>query len=457
MRHATSVVMLGSLVLALMGCSDPAEDCSPATLTSALAAAEAGSVVSVGACRIVGRFTVGAGVTLRGTGAGSIIASPGTAIELAGDGAAVEDLTIEHGSGHGIVAVSTGSIAIRRVEVDGTLGRAGIGIDGPSSVVMEDVSVTGPVTRANAASVPALPSATDTVLYGIVLEGVTDARLTRVSASGCGKAGVVSRNTTLTWTGGDVGNNLGIGVWIDAGDATVTDLTVHDTLRGFRGGPTWGFIARGGANVDTNGLTVTGSQAGFGLAQEGGTATHSGLISEQHQYGAVLAQHTDSFALTGASDIRDNEFAGVIAVEAGGLIVEDTVVTTTASAAVLLGDWGNISVGDGIQVVRPTAGTSLRRISVDANARAGILFDLGGGDTSSIALADVSSASAGAAYGCLAQNGTLLAGWDSGLVRTGTALANDAAFSGVLDAVGIVGPLDMPSPTEIAGIVGPLD
>jgi hypothetical protein len=457
MRYATSIVMLGWLVLALVGCADPAADCSSATLTSALAAAAPGSVVSVGACRMVGRFTVGAGVTLRGTGPGSVIASAGTAVELAGDGAAVEDLTIEHGSGHGIVAISTGSVAIRRVEVDGTLGRAGIGIDGPSSVVMEDVTVTGPVTRANATSVPALPTATDTVLFGIILDGVTDAQFTRVSASGFGKAGVVSRDTTLHWTGGDVGNNLGIGVWVDAGSATVTDVTIHDSLRGFRGGPTWGFIARGGANIDTNGLTVAGSQAGFGVAQEGGTATHSGLISEQHQYGAVLAQRTTSFSLTGASDIRDNEFAGVIAVEADGLIVEDTVVTTTTSAPVMLADWGSINVGDGIQVVRPTAGTTLRRITVDANARAGILFDLGGGDTTSLALTDVASTSTGTAYGCLAQNGTLLAGWDSGLVRSGAALVNDPAFSGLLDAVGIVGPSDMPAPADIAGIVGPSD
>lgn len=457
MRPAGLVILFVPAFLASAACSEPAVDCSTATLTSALAAAAPGDVVSVGLCRIQGRFTVGAGVTLRGEGSGSILASAGTAVELAGDGATLEDLVIEHGSGHGVVALGAGSVTIRRVEVDGTLGRAGIGIDGPSSVVMEDVTVTGPVTRGNAASVPAVPAATDTVLYGVLLDGVADARLTRVLASGFGKAGVVSRNTTLTWSGGDVGDNLGIGVWIDAGNATVTDVTVHDTLRGFRGGPTWGFIARGGANVDTNGLMVRGSEAGFGVAQEGGTATHSGLISEQHQYGAVLAQRTSSFVLTGASDIRDNEFAGVIAVEAGGLMIEDTVVTTTASAPVLLADWGSINVGDGIQIVRPTAGTTLRAVSVDANARAGILFDLGGGDTTSVALTDVSSTSAGAAYGCLAQNGTLLAGWDSGLTRAGTALVNDAAFSGLLDAVGIIGPTDMPAPGDLVGIIGPTD
>ena len=450
-------VLVGSLGIAVGACGDAPGICSSGELTAALAAAAPGDVVEIGACRVEGRFTVGAGVTLRGVGPESILASAGTAIELAGDGATLDALRIEHGGGHGIVAMAAGAIAIRHVAVDGTLGRAAIGIDGPSSVLLQDVTVGGPVTREAAGSVPADATATDTLLYGIVLVGVDDARFERVSVSGFGEAGVVSMDSALSWTGGDVGNNLGIGVWVNAGQATLRDLTIHDTLRGFRMTPTYGLIGRAGADVQTMGLTVSGSHAGFGLVQEGGTARHTGLISEHHDYGAVLAQRTTTFELTGASEIRDNNFAGMIAVEAGGLTVEDTAVTTTSSMSHVFGDWGSVIVGDGIQLVHPMAGTQLRRVSVDANERAGILLDLAGGDASSVTLTEVSANSAGAGLGCVAQNGSIVAGWDSGLVRSGAALANDPGFTGHLDSVGIIGPSDLPLSTDLAGIIGPSD
>ncbi len=68
----------------------------------------------------------------------------------------------------------------------------------------------------------------------------------------------------------------------------------------------------------------------------------------------------------------------------------------------------------------------------------------------------------GAEYGAIAQHGTVPAMWDASVTRSATLAVNDAAFSGVLDTVGIVGPSDLPAVTAVltsglVGIVGPSD
>src|SRR6185295_4624876 len=100
----------------MASCGGGGPICDGAALTSALASAAPGSTVNVGACRVMGRFSIPAGVTLHGQGTMlSTIASSGTALVVEGDGVTIEGLSIENGTGHGIVAVSHDHVTVTDV------------------------------------------------------------------------------------------------------------------------------------------------------------------------------------------------------------------------------------------------------------------------------------------------------------------------------------------------------
>jgi hypothetical protein len=88
-------------------------------------------------------------------------------------------------------------------------------------------------------------------------------------------------------------------------------------------------------------------------------------------------------------------------------------------------------------------------VTLTNNGRVGLLVDLGGTGT----VLDVGAVvvdAPGAAYGAIAQNGTVPAGWDAMVDRRGATLANDATFTGALDVAGAVGPSCLPDPSELA-------
>lgn len=459
MRYAAAMrcLLASALVaLTLTACAS-GPNCADGSLAASLAAASRGQTVELGACSVSGSFTVPAGVTLRGQGAASsrIVAS-GLGVVL-GAGASVTGLRIDHGAGHGIVAVSVDSVSVRDVEVHSTLGRAALGFADVGSVTLANVVATGPVADEAAAQLlPAHPSATDTCLYGVVLQRVTSATLTNVSASGFGAGGVVSSDSTLTWTGGTLAGNLTIGAWIDAGAATVTDVTIDGTLRGFGLAPPYGLAIGRGANVHTDGLAVTDTHQGFGILQDTSDAVHMGMLCSGHDGGGVVVQRSASMTIGGGSMIVDNSFAGVVAIEASGVTIESTMVAHTALAARLLTSWGGAMIGDGIQLVHPAATTTLTDVALVGSGRVGLLADLGGGDAALVDATNVSTSET-AMFGCVMQNGTGIATASGGLcARDATALAADLA-PGALDVVGIVMPTEIPATGALNGIVMPTE
>lgn len=430
--------------------------CSASELEAALRDAPAGGTVTVGACRIEGRFTVARGVTLEGQGPlQSTIAGPGTVLVVEGAGASIEGLRIEHGTGHGIVAIDATSLALRDVAVHApAVGRAAIGLVRVDDVLLEDVTITGPVTAANATDVPAMPDETNTALYGLLFVDVT-ARLERVSVTGFALAGAAWANSDVTWLDGSASTNLGLGVWMNGGTVDLQRVAITDTLRGFRGDPTFGLAVGSDTTLTTTDVELARAQGGFGMFQDGGNSTHMDLEASENAAGGLLVQRTTAFALHGA-DVHDNDFAGLLAIEAGGLLVATSTITATRLVSRVVSGLDPIEIGDGIQLVRPTTGSMVRGSMLAGNERAGLLLDLGGGDTSTVAIEGVGVDATGAAFGAVAQNGTVAPGWDAGITRSGAAAANDAAFTGGLAVTGIVAPTDLTA-SGLEGIVAPTD
>ncbi len=445
-------------VLSLVGCGGAGgPNCADGALTTALAGATSGQTVELGACTVHGTFTVPAGVTLHGQGASaSRIDSSGIGLVL-GAGATVSGLRVDHAAGHGIVAVSVAAVTVRDVEVHSTFGRAALGFADVGMVTLANVTATGPVVDETAAQMlPEEPSATDACLYGVVLQRVAHATLTDVVATGFGRGGVVSSDTTLAWTGGSADGNLGLGVWIDAGSATIHDIAIDGTLRGFGFSPPFGLAMGRGADVHTDGIAVTDTHQGFGIFQDGGDADHVALTCAGHTGGGIVVQRSTTMHVGPGSMIVDNAFAGIVAVQAAGVSIEGTMIARTALAARILASWGSTMIGDGVQIVQPPSTTSLHDVALVGSGRVGLLADLGGMDASLVETVNV-SASGTMQFGCVLQDGTGIATASPTLcTRDAVAAAADVA-PGMLDVVGIVMPTEIPATGGLVGIVMPTE
>ncbi len=139
--------------------------------------------------------------------------------------------------------------------------------------------------------------------------------------------------------------------------------------------------------------------------------------------------------------IADNAFAGVSVLDSMAVNVTDAVISNTAEGIAVSG-LGTVTGADGVHAVGSQV--SLDGLSLVDNPRVGAVFDLDGGATDSISIADVTVDGSGSAFGVVAQNGTELMGWDDGVMRLGDTSDNDEAFTGGLGIAAGVGPPCLP-------------
>ncbi len=418
-----------SAVLGGCGGDDPAGvPCEE--LGARLAAASDGDVVRLGACRAEGSFTVPAGVTLAGAGAGeTVVAGPAEdAVLTLGANARLEDLTVEASRG---VAV----------DVDGVAAR------------LARVTLVGPITEANATAVPPTPDPAETATHGLLVTsaGSTSApvQLEDVAARGFARFGVLSLDSFVRWVGGSASDNLGVGVMARGGEIELVGVELCRTLQGVRPMPAYAGVFSAGVAVTTSSLTVCDNE-GFGLLHDGARTLHANLVGAANSEPALWVQQEGTFELTGSESVLSgNRIAGLVLIDVADATVRDAQIDDTELARRLVDGLGDVEAGDGIQVVAAsTAGLRIESVALGGNQRVGVLFDLPSAATVDDAtLSGVTVEATGDALGVVAQTpeGPLASGsWDSAVTRAGAAADNDATFAGHLDTVGIVGPMYIP-------------
>lgn len=448
------LVLFSLCATSTSGCGDdgdtPSELCDAASLEAALESAAAGDVVTLGACDIDGSFTVPAGVELRGAGASSstIHAAEGAAVTLGtGTGTTrLADLSVTSDGDAAIVAQGTGAGAIELadLQVDATLG-IGIGVEDVASLSIDGVEATGPVDPSNAESLepPWVPDEVATV--GLAVFRVPTVTVATSSVTGFASAAVVLVESGTSWTGGEVRQNLGVGLMVSAGTATLSNLAITDTLAGAGLYPAYGAVCARGASLTTSGLSVSNTE-GPGVLHDDCDADHTDLTSEDNERAGAWAQNAGTFRLTGSSSqIVRNGLAGiwiaaVDAVEIAGVQVADTLLVPTIPD----GQASPVDMGDGLLIRDTTGSVTLTDLTISNNGRAGILIDLGGGSSAGYTFDSVSVDGTGDQLGCIGQNGELLEGWAAGVERLGATAVNDAAVVDPLGVTGIVQPQDLP-------------
>jgi hypothetical protein len=432
------------------------ERCDEAAIGAALAAASSGDVVSVGACEVTGPFTVPAGVTLRGVSADATTVrvadgSRGlTLVTTAGDTTAVEMLRVVSDGCAAIVADGPGGVALRDLSLDVRRG-IGVGASSLSALTAERVEVIGAIGETLPASIPMPPytcATADPATHGIVVVETPDARFTDVTASGFAAFGALFFESDVTWTGGGVSNNVGTGLAIWGGEGELAEMRLCRARQGGLLVESYNGLFAGSASVATRALTVCDSEA-FGLMHAGATATHDDLTVTDNAFAGVWTQDSASFAVGGTSStITDSGFGGIVAfetrsVQLDNLRVEGTTTRTTAAGPI------TIRAGDGVHIAGSTDITVTSLTATD-NERVGLLLDLGGTAPTRLNVTATSVDGAAESLGAIAQNGDVPADWDRDVTRLGTTLANDTAFTGLLDIVGAIGPSCLPDPTSLA-------
>jgi hypothetical protein len=427
--------------------------CSPKDINAKLKeAAPKGGTVEIGSCLVSGAIEVPAGATLKGMGADrSVIAGDGAhaAVLVRADQGTtvVSGFKILSKGPAGLVARGSGSVRIEGVTVEATAGVA-LGAENLGKVEMATVSVSGPVTMANASSVSNQVTPADNATHGLVLVNVSEADLSDVKASGFASVGALFAGSTVSWSRGGSSDNLGLGVQVEGGKVTLDSLSVCRTLQGVLLLPAFGLAVTGGAEVSTTALKVCENQ-GFGLLQDGGTASHAQIDLEDNMNAAFWAQHTERLDLTGMA--TGNHFAGIVLVDAQNAAIHDAQISNTVLATrVFHGSTMEYQVGDGVQLVDAADTTVLKDTTIANNDRAGILVDLGGSTAKAMTFDNVTVRVSGALqHGAIAENGPAPSGWDAGIRREGTTGSLDQSFAGMIPAVKIVGPCNLPRPTDL--------
>ena len=482
MRLVLALITMG----ALGGCE--AGTCSASGLSAALGAASPGDVVEVGRCRVEGAFVVPTGVTLRGSANETVLASDdplGLVIELE-DGARLEALHVEANGRAGVVTRADATLS--DVSIDAIHG---LGVyAGGGAVTLERVSIVGPVTAANASedrwiSVSALPGTPGIACPGAVCEcdagSIDEANqrvcvagswktwaptiglyasgatltLDEVSIAGTAEVGLIADESTLEWTSGSVRDVIGTGVLLRGGVAVLTDVTIERVVSGLRGVPSYGLINTDENDLTTERLAIAGGER-FGLLQLEATGAHAELSVRDHGDVGVWIASSDRFELEGESVIAGSGFAGVVVSESSGVTLDGAIVENTATVRRSVGTFGLQEIGDGVQLTGSYVGVRLANLTIRGNERAGLLVDAAPGVTFEAVTVDAT----GAAFGALAggrdvARGVLTvagpAGWDTGITRSGAAVANDPTAPAELDLI-----VTTPDVAGALGIIAPM-
>jgi len=465
--------------------------CSRGDLETALRDAQAtgAEVVVVGeGCVIAGTFTVPAGVSLRGE-AGAVLATPPEegvrrpvlTVEAA-DGrgtTSVVGLTIRSSSNYGIAVrgSSGGRAQLKDLVVEATRG-VGVGAENLSGLELTNVALdgghaVGELRRSD----PSLADPASEATHGLVIVRSGETTLEGVTIRGFAAIGVVMIDDDIVWSGGVVEDNGLAGLVTHGARVQLTDVavrglrvpgafpieTTYGETRSWTGPPTFGAVFLGNSTVETTGLVVERGLH-FGVAQEGGEATHDGLTVRACGAAAVWAQSIRSFTLRGTAGapalLEDNRFAGVALIEPEAVTITDARVTSTGWGCEACGTLDEVRAGDGIQVARPKGAVTIHRAVLRNNARIGLLLDMGGTNMSSVELTEITVAGGEGSYGAHAQNAAGAEGWDVGISREGSVAFDDPNLDGEILAIGRPLPAKaFPAVSRIAreGLVGIAD
>jgi hypothetical protein len=396
-----TVVLLGSLAFAVVaGPACGSDDTTDPTLL---------------ADGVHGPQKVPAGGSVSGESAG------GTVVQSLNTGAAiivdtqqgmttsVKNLTVDCRGGVGMIIRGNGDFVGDNLTFKCSRG-VGIAAEGLGKLKLSNTKVSGNVTYEGISQL-AFPVSWDKApIVGIVLSKVSSAEFTAVDVNGFAGFGAIVVGSTTTWTGGRVSGNVGVGIMADAGDTTLSAVSVEQTWNGQTGYAiaSYGVLIADKAAFHTTGMSVLANE-GLGFLQDGATSSHTGLVVKDNKGVGLWVQNTSGTAAAPAflidgtgNELRGNKGGGIFAIGSGGISLRGLTASDAVDAQITDGETGLTTMADGVQIANPTGDLVLQDLALDNNNRVGLL--LSGASPSSVSITGVSVGGNGK-YGVVAQNG----------------------------------------------------
>lgn len=390
-------------------------------LTSALSASASGDYVRVTGV-ISGGFLVPAGVTLLGSTFSQLEVPPGVVgLTLQGSSdpdqpTTIRDLVIVSEGRAGLLARG-GFHLVQSVEVRASGGGVAAYFEDSDRVELRSVTLVG--------DQPQGIFRTRTESSGLVLLRVADARLTDVTADAFGRASAALVESTVTWEGGSTSRAGQIGLAVHTSSVSLRDLDASGT-RGLDA--IAGVVISGDSHVRAERLSASLS-ANFGLVQFGGEARYTGLSAQANGGIGVVLQDVASAEI---EVLAERNFAvGLLAVDVARLRITNSLFREHARSEVVL-PVGLFGFGDGAQLVRSFADFRMSDCEIDKSYRIALLLVPEGQRLEGAMFEDVRITGFDDQLGAIRRGGEQSEGWDDGLLRSPTLLANDAAQQGSL-------------------------
>lgn len=380
-----------------------------------------------------GEFTAAPGVEVAGTSEGSILTNYGTAPALTLEtGAASESrlhsLRIESLGTAGVVVRGSGLATIEDVFVRAEKG-TGIAAFAVLALTLREVTVEGPIDALNVLSLSSSATSMDTATHGIFLSA-SAATFEQVTARGFADFGVLAVDSQLAWDGGNFSANRSVGAMIYGGSATLSNVRADEVWRGTRVIPAFGLAAAGNAEVESSALSIHNTE-GAGIFHSSSIGRHLDVDVTDNTHAGIWTQFSSMFEVSGS--LANNSLAGVVAVDTELMLLHDANIEDTQLSIRLVGETGTTRIGDGVQLNGMVLEARFENVQLVENSRVGLLIDVPAAAMPMFSFVNVTSNVAAAtqgATGVVAQGSPLPAGWDNGIVRSGTTEASDHAAGG---------------------------
>ncbi|MEM9193171.1 MAG: right-handed parallel beta-helix repeat-containing protein [Myxococcota bacterium] len=481
------LLLLGLLPGWVLGCGSDTDLCAPGALQATLDAAQPGEAISVAGCTVDGPLILAPGISLRGSnltirsldGIGVVIeGAPGSPLsELSGVEVEV--------TGRIGIAIRGATAELRDVGVRATQG-VGVAVVDGGSATLRNVEVHGPVTRENANAltrvIPVAPApgpcpaamcecepgqtlgeevcdasgrpARVTATYGLYASGAT-LDLENVRVKGFAEFGAAFVNSIVSWDGGSAQDNLGIGIRQAGGSLSLQRVEAEDTLQGLRGAPAIG-IAVTDSTVSIGDIQLRDNDR-YGFVGSVVSGEFLGVGAERNgDVGFWLADSGNVMFRNGR--FSDNSFAGLVLHQVRDTELADSFFDSTLTAQRSIGVFGMVDIGDGVHITAPGPGLVLSNVTMENNARAGLVAEEPmGGLTIRDVTVNGTGSQLGAVSGTRAGAQIVAAGASlPSVTRLGATGANDSAFAGMLDAVAEPLPAMLSNPADLVGLVMPM-
>ena len=442
-RQQRYIMLLLASILVFASCGKETNIEKIATsLEDRLRNAIAGDIVEAENGTYYGSFLIPAGVTLKAKENGKVLLVYDEAgfvvkMETGGDiPTKLLGVAIESQADVALMLVGAGEAEIKDSSIV-CYRSFGLLADSLSSLTLNNLDLQAQVSDLSALSYPIDPALYPAI--GLITSGIGNFTAEALTVSSFAGFAAIFSETSGQWLEGAVMDSIGVGILVEKGSMQFNGISISNIKNCINTtcsmlNQVYGLAAVNGAALITDGLIISDND-GIGLFQDHSGGAHSNLSVENNSMPGVWLQdvgasESTSFSISGSENsLASNGGAGLVAHRSGRISLSETQVSSSFEIPITKDDSSSEFWADGLQLVDLNGDVSLQNLTLNDNARIGLLLS-GVADTQpEITITDVTITGNGR-YGFRAQSGMISnPEWQDQMTIDETLKNNDAALT----------------------------